>query len=224
MADMPGGPAEPERGTARAAVWIFVSAAGVTASITVLFLSMRAVMRIGGFCASGGPYVIATPCPKGVAGLMIASVWIGLVLAFVYAFQSVRARAPNFVALLWPALFLSLGYNFLTFAFDPPGDGGGLAGGWLICGVLFVVMGGGPLVAWILSLRHGSEAAAKLPRAAAPQVSPALRFFVGAPGTVGSGDIVNRLERLAELRRKGDITPEEYDAAKATLLANGPTS
>jgi hypothetical protein len=204
-------------------VWIFVSAAGVTASLTVLFLSMRAVMRIGGFCASGGPYVIATPCPKGVAGLLIASIWIGVVLAIVYAFQSVKAKAPNFVALAWPALFLSLGYNFFAFAFDPPGDDGGTAFGWLICGVLFAIMGGGPLVGWIASLRHGGDARATLPRAAAPVIPPSFPWLLGTPGGAGSGDIVSRLERLAELRRRGDITAEEYEAAKAQLLANGPT-
>jgi hypothetical protein len=213
-----------ERGTARAAVWIFVSAAGVTASLTVLFLSMRAVMRVGGFCASGGPYVIATPCPKGVAGLLIASIWIGVVLAIVYAFQSVKAKAPNFVALAWPALFLSLGYNFFAFAFDPPGGDGGTAFGWLICGVLFAIMGGGPLIGWLLSRRHGGDARATIARAAAPVIPPSFPWLLGAPGGAGSGDIVSRLERLAELRRRGDITAEEYEAAKAQLLANGPTA
>jgi hypothetical protein len=46
--------------------------------------------------------------------------------------------------LAWPGLFLSLGWNFLEFTFSPPG--GGLAWGWLICGVLFVLMGGLPLI------------------------------------------------------------------------------
>ena len=45
--------------------------------------------------------------------------------------------------LAWPGLFLSLGWNFLEFAFLPQG---GLAWGWLICGVVFVLMGGLPLL------------------------------------------------------------------------------
>jgi hypothetical protein len=49
--------------------------------------------------------------------------------------------------LAWPALFLSLGWNFLEFGVQPPG--GGLAWGWLVPGVMFVLMGGGPLwLAW----------------------------------------------------------------------------
>src|SRR2546430_6052942 len=110
-------------------VSIFVGMAGLACALTVLFLSMRAVMRIGGSCASGGPFEIRNPCPKGIAGLMIGSVWIGLLFAAVYAYQSSRADGPGLVKLAWPALFLSLGYNFLAFGIHPPG-GGGLQWGW----------------------------------------------------------------------------------------------
>ena len=70
--------------TARGAIWLLLTAGLATAAITVLFLSMRAVMRIGGSCASGGPFEIRNPCPKGIAGLMIGSVWIGLNLSYLF--------------------------------------------------------------------------------------------------------------------------------------------
>ncbi len=54
--------------------------------------------------------------------------------------------------LAWPGLFLSLGWNFLEFAFAPPG--GGFAWGWLICGVVFVLMGGLPLLLAFKPLRE----------------------------------------------------------------------
>ena len=44
----------------------FIGVAVVTMCLTVLFLCARAVMDVGGVCASGGPYVVASPCPKGV--------------------------------------------------------------------------------------------------------------------------------------------------------------
>ena len=44
---------------------MFVSLAGVAAGLTALFLGMRRVMEIGGFCAEGGPFVIQHPCPEG---------------------------------------------------------------------------------------------------------------------------------------------------------------
>jgi hypothetical protein len=46
--------------------------AGIAASITVAFLGMRAVLDVGGQCASGGPYVVATPCPDGTWLLPVA--------------------------------------------------------------------------------------------------------------------------------------------------------
>ena len=58
------------RVTARILGRIVLMVAGlavVTAGLTVVFLSMRAVMNVGGACGSGGPYVIAQPCPGGVA-------------------------------------------------------------------------------------------------------------------------------------------------------------
>ena len=41
------------------------------------------------------------------------------------------ARAPSFTSLLWPALFLSLGWNFLDYAFSSPLSGGDVVWGWL---------------------------------------------------------------------------------------------
>ncbi len=39
------------------------------------------------------------------------------------------------------------------------------------------------------------------------------------------GDLVDRLERLADLRRRGDITSAEYELAKARLLGtDGPST
>ena len=52
----------------------------VTAGLTVVFLSMRAVMDIGGYCASGGPYVIAQECPRGAAAMMPAGTSMGVCL------------------------------------------------------------------------------------------------------------------------------------------------
>jgi hypothetical protein len=53
---------------------------------------------------------------------------------------------PKLVALAWPALFLALGWNFLEYAFDPPPPEDGVIWGWLICGIVFVAMGGVPLL------------------------------------------------------------------------------
>jgi hypothetical protein len=135
----------------RASVWVFVSLAAVAGAITLLFLGMRSVMKIGGTCASGGPYQISSPCPKGVPLVMLAGIWGGLIFAALYAYQAIKAGIPSFLWLLWPALFLSLGWNFLQFAVDPPGGTGPVVG-WIICAVLFFLMGGIPLIPGLAGL------------------------------------------------------------------------
>jgi len=128
----------------------FVGLAGLCATLTVLFWSMRAVMEIGGSCASGNtPYEIARPCPQGIPGLMLGSIFGGILMLGVYLVSA--AGGPSLWPLAWPALFLSLGWNFFEYGVDPP-LGGDTAPGWLICGVLFAVMGGVPL---LLLIRAG---------------------------------------------------------------------
>jgi hypothetical protein len=131
-----------------------VGVAGLAASIVVIFLGMRAVLDIGGFCAEGGPYEIETHCPDGVPLLMM----LGLPAVFlfgglmVWRGQAIGSPYQGAVFVAWPALFLSLGWNFLEYGFFPPG-GAGQAWGWLICGVVFVVMGAVPL--WIVLRTDG---------------------------------------------------------------------
>lgn len=125
--------------------------AGIAAGITLLFLGMRAVMDIGGFCAEGGPYVIETQCPEGAAAATLIGIFGGLAGLFLALWKgmAIGERAVGVLFLAWPALFGVLGLNFLVYGFDPPGDEAGWAWGWLICGVVFWVMAFGPLLlAW----------------------------------------------------------------------------
>jgi hypothetical protein len=131
----------------RGAIGVFVSLAGVTASLTVLWLSMRSVMDIGGSCASGGPYVPRVGCPTGVPMLMVGSIWLGLIFAALYLWMTFRHGAPSVGALFWPALFLSLGFNFLAYGLDPPFGLASVEVGWLVCAIVFGLMGGIPLLA-----------------------------------------------------------------------------
>jgi hypothetical protein len=140
---------------ARRSDWVvyLLGVAGLTASIAVVFLAMRAVMDIGGYCAEGGPYVIETHCPEGVPLLMTLAFPAGFGAAGLMIWRGSRLGAAfaGLVAVAWPALFLSLGWNFLEFGVNPPG-GGGLEWGWLICAVVFFAMGGLPLYA---ALKYG---------------------------------------------------------------------
>lgn len=43
-------------------------------------------------------------------------------------------------------------------------------------------------------------------------------FVLGVPNSSGSTQTVRELERLAAMRRDGQLTPEEYRAAKENVL------
>lgn len=115
--------------------------------LTLVYQSMRAVMDVGGACASGGAYEIRQQCPKGVAWVMPVGIF-GMFFAGIFTFLGVFPDGgPRPYVFAWSALFLALGWNFLDYGFDSPAPGGGTEVGWIICGVVFVLMGGVPLLA-----------------------------------------------------------------------------
>ncbi len=119
--------------------------------LTLLYESMRAVMDVGGACASGGAYEIRQACPKGVGWVMPVAIF-GMCFAGIFTFLGVfPGGGPRPYVFSWSALFLALGWNFLDYGFNPPGGGGSVAG-WWVCGIIFVVMGGAPLL-FLLSPR-----------------------------------------------------------------------
>ncbi len=237
-----GGRTDAEGPSGRAVVLLAVASAGLAGCITLVFLAMRAVMDIGGACADGGPFVPVQPCPDGVPLLLVLGVF-GLFGFGALGFLAGARIGGGWVAvplLAWPGLFLSLAWNFLEYGFWPP-SGGGWEWGWLIPGVLFVVMGGVPLLVALAARREWSDRAVGggvssfgLGSVAGPQVriayappgvstsSPVpVPRRTDAPGRGSSGgtDVVDRLERLAGLRRSGDLTDDEFEVAKAALLA-----
>jgi hypothetical protein len=123
---------------------------GAAFSIACFSQSMRGVMRLGGMVASGGPYAIEHPAPSWV-WILPVSIVLGMACFFINLFSS-RPVGVNLMPLAWPGLFLSGGWNFLEFAFAPPG--GGFSWGWLVCGVIFVLMGGLPLFLACKSMRE----------------------------------------------------------------------
>ncbi len=97
-----------------------------------------------------GRIVIETHCPEGVPLLIIGGIFGLFLFGGLMAWKGSVIGGPygGLVLLAWPVLFLSLGWNFLEYALNPPGPPGqGIVWGWLIPGVLFMLMGGLPLLA-----------------------------------------------------------------------------
>lgn len=107
-------------------------------SFTGLYLSSTVVLGLGGFCASGGPYVIETECPASVVVLAPLGVF-GIFVALGLAFALARGFGTPLLGWWWPILFVGLGVAFLLSALE------GNITGWIIA-VLFVAMGVVPLV------------------------------------------------------------------------------
>jgi hypothetical protein len=197
--------------------------AGLAASITVTFLGMRAVLDVGGFCAEGGPYQIQTHCPEGTALLLPLAVFTGLGSAALMGWKGAQIGSPfgSLVALAWPALFISLGWNFLEYGLWPPPPDTGLQWGWLIPGVIFEIMGIVPLLGLLPSRRWASSDPADTSPGLLAARKRLLNDLVSHAHERGWGaqeDVVSRLERLATLREQGAITDAEFEQAKRAVL------
>jgi hypothetical protein len=216
----------------RAYVGSFVSLAGLACGLTWLYLGMRSVMEIGGACAEGGPYEIAQPCPDGVPALMVGGIFGGVICLGLFLWFSSRLGGSysGLAAFAWPALFLSLGWNFLEYGLDPPGEDDGLVWGWLFCAVVFFGMGGLPLLAlarpsslrkllWPPDPDPFDRSVRPAPIGIPLGESLTLDDPVHVPTTPsGDGDVVAQLERLAALRDRGAIDAAEYERAKRAVL------
>jgi hypothetical protein len=124
--------------------------AGVTVGsmcLTLVFLGMRSVMEIGGSCAEGGPFVPVQPCPDGAPLALVGGIFglFGAAGLMIWFGSRLGRGYVGLVFLGWPALFISLGFNFLQFGLSPP-EGQEVEWGFVVPGVLFWIMGIGPLL------------------------------------------------------------------------------
>lgn len=108
-------------------------------ALTLLFQAVSELAALGGFCARGGPYVIAVECTDAIVVFAPSSILGGLVAVFAGAVLA-QGFGTAVLAFAWPALFTSLAVTFVT-TFVLRGDLSGL-----IIGVLFAAMGLAPLV------------------------------------------------------------------------------
>lgn len=125
--------------------WILASVGliSIVFAITSIWFGMRDVLEVGGYCAEGGPYVIAQECPQGSEALMLVGfpmLAIGIGLA-IFGLLKLGKAAILMLFLAWPALFLSLAWNFWQYGLNPPAGMSSPQIGWLVCGFLFTAMG-----------------------------------------------------------------------------------
>ncbi len=218
----------------------FVGLAGVTVALVWLFLSMRAVMAIGGSCASGGPYAIANPCPHATGLTTLGAILGGVLMTAIYTIFGLRA-GPRITVLVWSALFVSLGWNFLDFGLRAtPGSGDKV--GWLVCAGLFAILGAAPLAGLVsrtyahdlfwsdgdglpVGLRFSRRPASPMPTPASqrmPSHPPQSQLWQQAPTPPPppADDLATALEKLATLNDTGKLSDDEYAKVKQRLLGD----
>jgi hypothetical protein len=223
---------QPEEARLRDVLLVLVATFGLSACITLIWLGMRAVMDIGGACAEGGPFVPVQPCPEGApAALTLGMLGIfGFGALGIWAGAQIGGGWAALPLLAWPALFGSLGWNFLEYGFTF--EEGAIVWGWVIPGVVFILMAVVPLwFVWSarassvpINARFGLPAGRELDTEPPPSLGwdPSHRRPEPAVGEQAPpeapSEAIDRLERLAELRRRGDITNDEYERFKQSLL------
>ena len=218
--------------------------AGLALALAVLGLTWlnrvaASVLSVGGSCGSGGAYEIATPCPSG-AWMAPVGLFVGLVGLGLYLLRR-PAGSPQLLILAWPALFGSLGVQFLRAASAESG-----AYGFWLCGIVFLVMAAAPLLlvmgerGAMVRLLVGDgraephqideQSQLRIPRlesdGTASRISDLgpvdLHGSASAPDDVegdgDGGDLSESLDRLSRLHRQGDLSDAEFAEAKQKVL------
>ena len=174
-----------------------------------------------GSCGSSPTYVTYRPCPPGTGGHILAlmgGIFGGLIGIGVWATRGPRGR-PSPVSLgliMWSLLFVTLAASVAYAAYGPASTGGsGAQTTAIILGVIFVPMGLAPLP-FALSSGSGRSSPAVRPVVVAPRPAAVV---MASPPDDDEGDPLERIAKLGELRDKGLITAEEFEAQKKRLLA-----
>lgn len=220
----------------------FVGLLIVSAAMTTLFLSLRALQLVGN-CGSGGVYRWGAACPDGTAvaiGVLVVSIFALLMGLVLYIANRVPG-GPGYTLILWSALFLSLAWNFLELGLWPPG-GGGVSVGRIVAASVLGLIGALPflrapkqlLVEFLGDGQAAKPAAPGVPGRAgrargesplpAAGYPPAPASRPGAGATRPGDGLAGELTRLADLRRQGMLTDDEYRRAKDAVLRKGGAS
>jgi hypothetical protein len=167
-------------------------------SFSALLLASSTLISLGGYCATGGPYVIETACP-GVVVLFFPVGVIGSLVAVVVSVAAAHDFATPLYAWAWPVFFGGLGIMFLIGALS----GVGIVSNLLVA-VVALALGLGPLV---VGLRGGG-----------------LRtFLVGSRTVLGEPfDGPDARSRLLRPRSPGDQSPVPLTAGRAALAGGIP--
>jgi hypothetical protein len=183
-------------------------------------IGMNQVLDIGS-CASGGPYVIARPCPEGSDALFWL-MFVGFLMWVLGILVSKRIFIePGAGQFLWTAGFAGGGgallIKVLTNSSMPPDARLGAS----IVAAVFIPMGLAVGVVGIVQLlrrRQGGTSRSRRTNGGARTGNARRR---GGPTDATAGPW-SRRKALNDLRSTGALTREEFDTLKADLTGSAP--
>jgi hypothetical protein len=208
-------------------------------SIVLLDNGLFHLVRTGS-CGSGGSgssFVSYKPCPPGTGG-HILSLRGGIFGCFIgFGLYAARGRTTGVSStiglglLIWSLLFVTIAGSIAYAAYGPGNtDSSGAKTTAIILGVIFVPMGLAPL---LLAL-GGRRKAANIVQLSTTGFNPStVATFTTTPYTrpptgpptprpaptpAKPEDPLEKIARLGQLRDRGLLTPEEFEAQKKRLL------
>jgi hypothetical protein len=122
----------PNAAIARRGAVMLLGLAGIVACLTLFFLAGERLQDVGGSCASGGPYVVESQCPKGLEASVLLATFGFLISLLVYVLGRFAA-GPQVALLSMLAYWLILPLPILL-----DGDAGGAD---LVVAVAFTALG-----------------------------------------------------------------------------------
>ena len=202
------------------------------ASIVLLDNGLFHLVRTGS-CGSNGTYVSYRPCPPGTGGhilSLIGGIFGALIGIGLYAARGKAGGAVSSAGLgviMWSLLFVTIAGSIAYAAYGPGNtDSSGAKTTAIILGVLFVPMGLAPLpfalkgrgkAKQLVQLSTTGFSTSVVPPFATPYARPPSPRPAAAPAAVAE-DPLEKIAKLGQLRDRGLLTPEEFEAQKKRLL------
>ncbi|CAM5731226.1 hypothetical protein MAUB1S_02470 [Mycolicibacterium aubagnense] len=189
-------------------LWVLSIVAVSFVYVSATQMALR-VASVGGSCASGGPYAIRQQCPTGTGHWTL---WLMLSLLAAVVLLFVDAGNSRVSWFIWSAIFLGMGVGGVVGAIAALPDLNAALGLGIGCGVVGLVIA----CLGVLGLVKGADAvqAWKAKLEGRPQPKPPAP----KPSAAASPQQLDKLLQLAERHGRGELSDDEYAAAKAKIL------
>jgi hypothetical protein len=214
--------------------WIFMLGGLLVAGVSVVLFDFGLfhIVRTPS-CGSNGTSYAGPPCPPGTGGYilsLIGGIFGGLIGIGLFAARGRKGSAAGSIGLgliMWCLLFVTAAGSIAYSAYGPGNrDSTGAKTTSIILGVIFLPLGLAALPLAIGGRRKsqqfvqlsttGLPPSVVVPTFATPYARPPAP--APTPTAASEEDPLEKIAKLGQLRDRGLLTPEEFEAQKKRLL------